>query len=387
MHKQSHLVMCTNPMYIERLLKFSNIEHEMHGQLFTQPGFAAHNHLVQINSIFSSQPKFDLVDRTQTVHQPLKYYVDRAWTVPTAAMSLDQAMQSRVEDILAEHELVNIFWSGGIDSTAVVTAFLKYCSDLQRIRIFYSPWSTYEHPEFLTFVKQWPNIELVDLSGDVYMNCQFDGAFVTGDGGDEINASIDSSFLSTHGTDVMACNWQDFFYQQHNNEEFIEFCRDYFALSGRPIESVLEARWWFYTSCKMTGIFYNLKLPYFTSAYENFNHKRLISFFNCHQLESFAYFNIDKIMPTDDYITWKQYLKDFCYSNDGLSNWHQTHRKINSGQIVDYTFKKVILSDSRYLMILSDGSVVRTPNLPFFSARELHHHCQHQLESVFNDPN
>ena len=386
MHDQLPLVMCTNPVYIEKLLKFCNIQHVMHGRLFSSPGFEHHNHLVKINSLFSTSPNFDLVDRTLTVSHPLKYYVDRPWQVPAAELSLEQAMEIRVQNIESTPGPINIFWSGGIDSTAVVTAFLKYSNDLSRIRILYSPWSTYEHPEFLNFIKQWPEIDCVDISGDVYMDQTFDGVFVTGDGGDEVNASIDHSFFSTYGADTLSIPWKDFFYKQYAHSEFIDFCEHYFSLSGRSIDTVLEAKWWFYLSCKMTSIMYNLKLPYFTCSYQQFDHQRLTAFFNCSEFESFIYFNTDKILPTSEYISWKHYLKDFCYQHNKLETWYQQHRKVSSGQIIEYTFKKIALTDHRYLMILSDGSMVRTPNLPLFSAKELHQHCRHQLQSVFNDP-
>jgi len=387
MHNCSPTVMCTSPMYIEKLLKYLDVEYTMHGRLFSQSGFDQHNHLVNINSLFSLNPNFDLVDRTSTVLHPLKYHVNRPWRIPDQELSLEQTMQSRVENISTESGAINIFWSGGIDSTAVVTAFLKYCNDLSRIRILYSPWSTYEHPEFLDFIKQWPEIDLVDISGDVYMNHEFDGVFVTGDGGDETNASLDQSFFSAHGADTLSKSWKDFFYKQNHNVKFIEFCEQYFTLSGRPISTVLEARWWFYISCKMTSIMYNLKLPYFVSSYQNFDHKKLISFFNCDEYESFIYFNTDKILPTNEYISWKQYLKDFCYQHNKLETWYQHHRKVSSSQIIDYAFKKIALVDSQFLMILSDGSLIRTPSLPLFSAKELKQHCHYQLQSVINDPN
>jgi hypothetical protein len=222
----------------------------MHGRLFSSPGFEHHNHLVKINSLFSTSPNFDLVDRTLTVSHPLKYYVDRPWQVPAAELSLEQAMEIRVRHIESTPGPINIFWSGGIDSTAVVTAFLKYSNDLSRIRILYSPWSTYEHPEFLNFIKQWPEIDCVDISGDVYMDQTFDGVFVTGDGGDEVNASIDHSFFSAHGADTLSMSWKDFFYKQCAQSEFIDFCEHYFSLSGRPISTVLEARWWFISVVK-----------------------------------------------------------------------------------------------------------------------------------------
>lgn len=133
----------------------------------------------------------------------------------------------------------------------------------------------------------------------------------------------------------------------------------------------------------MTSLLYSLKLPYFISLYNNFDKQRLMGFFNCNELESFIYFNTDKILVNNNYSSWKQYLKDFCYQHDKIDSWHKVHKKINSRQIVDYSLKKLALSDTRYLMILENCDMIRTPSLPCFSTKELTQYCKPQLDNVF----
>jgi len=372
-----------NPAYQKRLLTFLDIEIEPVGQLFKAPGFHQHNYLVDINQIFSNNPAFGLIDRTGTVKQPVNYHVPRPWTVPTQHIDLDQAVERIVADIAAAGTKINIMWSGGIDSTLITTAFLKHHNDLSQIRILYSPWSTYEHPDYLNFLKKFPNIELIDISGEVYLNTQaLDGAYVVGDGGDESHASLDHSFYTKHGSTGLQKPWQEFFAQHNSDLDFLEFCTQFFSLSGREIQTVLEARWWFYISCKLYGTFFETKWPYFICGHDNFAPNRLISFFDNDHYQSFIYHNTDLIAPTDQYHNWRQFVKDYCCEFDGLSHWAATHRKINSVQIIEYNYKKLALLDRRWLMIDNLGQTITTPNLPLLSRRELVQHCN--VEGIFN---
>lgn len=374
-----------NPAYQNKLLKIKNVNFEPVGQLFKVDGFAQHNFLVDINSVFSSAPAFGLVDRTCTIKQPVKYHVPRPWKQPNKSCTLDQAAKSTVDSIVSSEPKINIMWSGGIDSTFVVTAFLKHHTDLSQIRILYSPWSTYEHPEYIEFLKKFSQIELIDISGDVYLNTHaLDGCYVVGDGGDESHASLDESFFNKHGFDVLHSNWIDFFRQQNRDEKFIEFCLNFFQQSGREIRTVLEARWWFYICCKFYGTLFETKWPYFLCGYDDFTPSRLISFFDNDHYQNFIYHNTHKIIEQDQYSKWKQFLKDYCHEFDHLDHWRTTHKKINSIQIIEYNFKKLALMDRRWLMLLNNGTRIATPNLPFFSAREFDNCYGHALDGLFN---
>lgn len=374
-----------NPAYQNKLLKIKNINFEPVGTLFKVDEFDQHNFLVDINCVFSSFPAFGLVDRTCTIKQPVKYHVPRPWQQPIECCTLDQAAKSTVHNIVSTKAKINIMWSGGIDSTFVVTAFLKHHTDLSQIRILYSPWSTYEHPEYIEFLKKFSQIELIDISGDVYLNTQaLDGCYIVGDGGDESHASLDESFFDKYGFDTLHSNWIDFFRQQNKDEKFIEFCLNFFQKSGKPIHTVLEARWWFYICCKFYGTLFETKWPYFLCGYDNFAPSRLISFFDNNHYQSFAYYNTDKIIVKNDYISWKQFLKDYCYEFDHLDTWWRTHKKLGSTQIIDYNLKKLALMDRRWLMLLNDGTRISTPNLPFFSAREFENCYGSTLDKLFN---
>jgi hypothetical protein len=382
-------VAVVNPVYQSTLLKIKNINFEPVGELFKAEGFEEHNFLVDINKIFQSgKSRFGIVDRTGSIKQPLNYHIPRPWKMPTQCFTIDQATELMVKEFKSINTKINIMWSGGIDSTFTITSFLKYHNDLSQIRILYSPWSTYEHPEYLEFLKKFPQIELINIGkigNEDYLNTRaLDGCFVLGEGGDESHAQPDEGFFKQYGAEIFRTRWIDFFRQHNSDEKFIDFCLNFFQKSGREINTVLEARWWFYHSCKFYSTFFETKWPYFFCGYDDFDPSRLITFFDSDHYLNFIYYNIDKIMPGTEFCEWTQLQKDYCYKFDHLENWHKTHKKITSLQIIEYNYKKLALLDRRWIMILNDGTRISTPNLPFFSAREFHEQYQQSLDSLFN---
>lgn len=364
-------------------MNYHNIQYHPTGTLYKIKNFNSYNNMIAVNEIFSNSPNFQPVDRTGLVRSPINYHIGRKWSVPAQSQTLDQVLQERVCNLSITDRPINIFWSGGIDSTTVVTAFLKHAPDKKQLRILYSPFSTYEHPDYLEFLRKFPEIELVDTSGTVYLNYQFDGIFITGDGGDELMGSIDESFFTAYGYDGLNKPWRDFFYHANSDSDFMEFCERHFAQAGRPIDTVLEARWWFYATCKNSSMLRELRLPYFLD-YTNFALEMLHGFFDCDEFEKYIYWNTDKIIGCSDYRTWKQVFKDYCCEFDGLKEWAVNKSKFNSNQFPLYVAKKIILKDQRWIMILSDGTIIRTPSLPLLSEKEYRDRYGTQLDYIFN---
>jgi hypothetical protein len=210
---------------------------------------------------------------------------------------------------------------------------------------------------------------MLDISGELYLNLDLDGIIVSGNSSDEIHASIDESFFTQYGYDFLFTPWEDFFYSKLPNNNFIDFCKQHFSAAGKDIVSVLDARWWFYASSKLTSILNIENLAFFASG-SSFDPNRLIGFFDCDWYEQYIYFNVDNIISSPDFATWRQFLKDFCYEYDGFDDWRVNKTKFNSSQMQVYTDKKQILNNARSLMVLANGQIVATPNLPLFSLQE-----------------
>ena len=94
----------------------------------------------------------------------------------------------------------------------------------------------------------------------------------------------------------------------------------------------------------------------------------------------------DLILGTE-YRNWKQLFKNYCYDFDGLEEWKNTKTKFNSVQTIKYTNKKLILKNLRWLLILSNGTVVSTPNLPLLNEKEYRQCYGNTLDYLFQNGN
>ena len=383
----SSLFTAINPDYFSKILQWKHIVHEPVGGLFKIDRFHDYNKLIDINSIFSSSPFGDIVDRTDSVRQPFLFQINRPWRVPTtSSASLDQVLQQRAQWYIDKNQKLNLCWSGGIDSTCLVIAFLKHATNLTQLRILYSPYSVYENQDFFNLLQNlYPQIELVDISGDVYLSTNFDGLFVTGHGGDEFTASLDDSFYNQVGVGRLSGSWKEYFYQQTHDHDLVDFAEEYFARSGRDIVSLLEARWWFYSMNKSQNHAVNNNS--FLLNQPNADLSSVTAFFDCSEFENYMYYNTDQIIDLDKgYLGYKQFLKEYIYQFDQNAKFYQSYGKVNSVQFGLYITKKIIMTDHRWILKLSDNSVVRTKNLPLLSRHEFEQTYGNQLDYLFNSP-
>jgi hypothetical protein len=380
------LLLSVNYQYFSRLLNWRKLSYQWAGLLPKIEGFDNYNRLISINQMFSTRPFGDPVDRTGTISGPLNFRILRHWTVPQTSLAIEKVFESRVKYYTDQNCQLNLFWSGGTDSTAMVTAFLKHAPALDQLRLIYSPQSLYENRDFFEFVtKQFPVLDTLDFSGDVYLNTEFNGIIITGHGGDEFTASLDESFFDQVGADVLQQDWRRFFQSKSADSALIDFCEEYFAKSGRPIDTVLEARWWFYAATK-SQVFGPRDVSFL------FNHSsatlnQFASFFDCDLFESYMWHNTDKIIePGQGYNTYKKFLRQYVY--DFYKNTDYLHNtvKISSMQFQAYRLKKIELLDLRWICILEDAAVIRTKNLPLLSQKEFVDTYGNSLDYLFNQP-
>lgn len=376
------LLAAINHEYFYQWFDWKNIKYQPVSNIFKINGFTKFNYLVDINSIFSTKPNGIPVDRTQTILSPLNFKVTRPWCVPNKSLTLNQAFESRVTNYLSLKQPINMFWSGGADSSAMVAAFLKHSSTTDQLRLIYSPHSIYENKKFFDHViHHYPDLQTQDISGDFYVMRELDGAIVTGHGGDEYTASLDKSFFETVGALGIQRPWQDYFYQQTNSNLLIDFCEEYFALAGKPVRTVLEARWWFYLATKTQSI-----IPRDSSFIAQADQiKRFSGFFDCEEFENYIWNNSDKIVvPEQDYTSYKKFLRQYVYDFDGNIDFLENTEKKNSMQFQYYRQKKIELNDLRWICILDDSTVIRTKNLPLLSKKEFDSVYGTSLDYLFN---
>jgi len=365
----------TQPAF-KKILQYHGIKFTGERQVKV-PGFDHYNWLVDINACFSTKADGDIIDRTKSICQPWLVHVQRPWQQPGQNnIDLADCFQRRVQQLLTQHQKLNLLWSGGIDSTAMLASFLQHCNNLDQLRILYTINSIKENPGFFLLLQQI-DVELLEFGGDVYLKQTLDGQFVSADGADDITASLDQSFYEQVGWTGLHAKWTDLFFDRTQNIDFVDWCGQWFETSGCEISTVFQARWWFYTACKIQK---------FSTSLAGLIHDDQplpIGFYDCEWFEHWSAHNLDKIMPKPSYKSYKQCLKDYIFNYDHDQHYRDHKQKENSAQLVWYRNKKQILQGKQYIMLLSDGTRIRTPNLPLISEKEYRATHGHSLDYLF----
>ena len=374
------LISVLNGPYQQHLFDYHGLEYivpDGKAEQYKIKGFDEYNYLIDINRLFSNAASGDIIDRSESIRLPFNMHVQRPWKSVSNPLSIDKCFEIRVQE-LEKLGTINLFWSGGIDSTSVLIAFLKHATDLSKLRVLYSTFSVKENPNFYYLLKGNKDIELVEFSGDIYLNQKLDGIFVSADVADDLTASLDDSFYTKYGWNFLHSPWEDFFFTENKNKDFVNFCEKFNSLAGNPIKTVLEARWWFYTNCKIQ------KFPLGWSPILNDNQGFVQGFFDTYEFENFMYHDINNIIPKNDYRSYKQTLKDYIFDYNKDILYYRQKTKSNSLQLVYFNHKKAALKNTGYLLLLSNGTRVRTPNLPLVSEREYRNIYGNSLDYLFN---
>jgi hypothetical protein len=215
------------------------------------------------------------------------------------------------------------------------------------------------------------------------MDNHFDGLMLNGHGGDEFVSSLDDSFYEKVGGDGLYKSWKDYFREQ-NQDSLIEFSENYFSNAGKPIETLLDARWWFYASSKSQV--FQIADNFFLTNQKDTKIEDTIGFYDNYEFEAFMYFNPELIIENrHDYRTHKNFMKKYIFEFDKNENYFVNKSKSNSIQFAWYTLKKIIMRDMRWIARLSDSTIIKTPNLPFFSKKEFDSLYGDSLDYLFNE--
>lgn len=376
----------TESKYFTKLLGYHGVAHHRsaaHSSHLYFDGYTDYNHLVTIDNFFKKKPNGDITDRTLQTSMPYKLRVMIPYQDPIADISVDDFFQRRISYIESISDRINIMYSGGIDSTAIVAGVIKY-GDTHRYRILHNQDSIEENPDFYQFIKT-TDLELVQLSEYTFSNNIYDGLFVSGNGMDSSVGQLDPSFMEDSGT-FLKDPWQDYFYSRCPDQKFMDFCEEFMARTAKPIHTVLEACWWYYHICRIclypvAGWLQPESPQGFVTLNDGWPCP--LGFYECADWQAHSFFNTHMIMPTDDYSSYKYEIKKFIHSVDGNTDYFQNKIKRNSTSLAEWRTRNVILKNKEYIMLLDNGEKITTDNLPLLSAREYRKKYGNRLDYLF----
>jgi hypothetical protein len=376
-----------DPKYFDRLLQLHNVNYSFPVVPTTKKsthiyfdGFTNYNYLVDIDLLLSKEAVSTVFDRTGVIEMPYQVTVARPWKNPISALSLDCVFEERVRYIESLDDTINILYSGGIDSTVIMVAVLKH-GNLSKYRVIYTEESVAENPHFYTILQNTPEIELVELTEDMFANNVYSGVFVNGNGGDTLNGQMEYDFFSQVGIDGLTKPWQEYFSSYNKDIKFLNFCEELFSRSFFPVKTLFEARWWFYTIYKSAK--YRPAGWLQPNGSLNDGNPAPVGFFECYEYEHFNALNLDKIIPSGEYASCKKLLKDYIFDFDQNAVYRSNKSKEVSSRLSTWWAKHIILQSKEYMVLLDNGERIATDNMPLITEREYRKKYNNRLDYLF----
>lgn len=295
----------------------------------------------------------DNSDNTGTLKMPYKYYSDNIWSIPPYIENdFEKCMYNAVDFYTKNYDHVTILYSGGVDSTCIVTGFIKY-GDKNKFTVGYTNESIKEYPLFFDYLKN-NGFSLIDLSITEFNDCP--GVLIHGNCGDSLMPKVNQYAMEgilehPWHTVIKKEEWEE------HTESLLEFTEKFLKLSGKSTPTVIDLALFARTINRYN--YSNSHLHYGT----NVPVEKVSSFYKFKDFDRWSWYHglepmIDSHLPKRYKSTLKNVifsvLKDSEYMNKGKTysqelwrlkcNNHQFDGKIDY-MFIDYTGERISAKD------------------------------------------
>jgi len=269
-------------------------------------------------------------DRTNTIQGPLRE--KNISLIPEFDINFNKTFKEICEDtardIINEGKSIDIYWSGGVDSTAVVVAFLNVCTDFKQLNIVYDTGGIEEYPLF--YEKYVKDITEKPINRWIYHDVNLDDNIIvsghpagflvqySGQGRNSFGQDgYKGALTGFKESDYKTMPWRDAFL----DEDFIENITPQIDNSPIEIKSIADLRWWLNFSMKwqsenMTPLRFLEKLNYNKM-------KNCKAFFSTDDFQKWSMWNYDKnlrdVLPPYK-IDFKEIIYDLVKDEDYYTN-------------------------------------------------------------------
>jgi hypothetical protein len=250
-------------------------------------------------------------DRTENFQMPIK--IKNKFPIPVVDSNFnksyeeicEQTMNDIVQKATSSNKKIRIMWSGGIDSTLIVSMFLRNKhSDLLEIGL--SLESIAENYNFykdhlLNKVKLMSATDIRSLASD-------DCLLIGGEYNDQLlGSNLLPTFVKYYETKELHDKFnidqlRKVFSSRYskNLDKWIEIYLNICRSCPREIKTNLDFHWWINFSCKWQGIYYRLA-SYFPEQYDL---KNYFHFFQSDDFQRWAILN-----HSQNFVKWEDYKK------------------------------------------------------------------------------
>jgi hypothetical protein len=189
-------------------------------------------------------------DRTSTIPHYINIKPNLA-PIPTTksfSKSFEQVIEERCVELLSLDKVINVVWSGGIDSTLALFALLKFANDKSQIRVYGTYSSILESGDMFDRYILPLGIEYKISVTKTKEFEETDQIYVTGFMGNQLFGPTDDFSKNSSVTLFHhQFNYEDplAHYSKCITDEKLEFLKPMIEASPKKIETVRDLRWWF----------------------------------------------------------------------------------------------------------------------------------------------
>jgi hypothetical protein len=273
---------------------------------------------------------------------------------PNFNLSWDEVTDRRAVEIekliQVENKKLVVFWSGGIDSTCIVTAILKNfnTANLSQVSIACTAESILENPVFYN-KHIVPNFNIVNTNYyvDHNMTNSADTLLVEGFGADTLTMSMSPSLdvcMSVRNGQMLLRDWRtqpdDLIQYLSLVTKSTEFAKWYYEKNFNnitsvdvPIETYFDFMWWFGFNCD----YYNWALHAWFFYYRHLNipytqfKSICVGWYRTDEYQLWAMKNNGPLVKHGIGLgSFKRHPKQYIYNYDGNEYYYRYKTKINS---------------------------------------------------------
>jgi hypothetical protein len=258
-------------------------------------------------------------------------------------MSFEECCMCRADQLIASGKIIEVYWSGGIDSTVALVSLIRAGIKRDQLRIFLTWNSLFEYPLFYhRFIKEkWEH--QVSAMGDVKHNIRFDSnkIIVTGEHGDQI---FGSHIIARYTMDALVQS-----YDKVVPASVADFLQPIISSAPCPIVTLYDWLWY----CNFNLKWQNVKTRFILWAGGAFPYweLHLAHFFDTPEFQHWSMASREpKILSNRS--TYKWAAKEFIYRFAGDEDYLYRKLKVNSLRNIKKPNK------TTWCFILEDGSTV-----------------------------
>ena len=264
---------------------------------------------------------------------------DKVDEIPTAFaedVAIGSIMDEHMAEIMGEHRSgrIVIAWSGGVDSTALICAYLRSGAELDRLTVVCTEDSIEEYPFFFEMMKkQGVDIVITDNVTDELQSIECD-LILTGWCADQLFGSD----VNTRDTSLYNKPWLDALQVYALKQRRISLAprslevveavySDYAKKLGFPVEQWCEFLWMMNFGCKWTYVQNETNLSLVGSS----NYGKAVAFYEDIKFQRWAVSRFPKLRlknPHTCNVFYKKPLKQYILNYTGDQSYYWTKGKM-----------------------------------------------------------